>query len=351
MELLLLIALLGGPVDGLDAGTRKSLSAGPWTITSAPPPARGPQPNDYYSEAPYWWPDPKDPNAPFLRRDGETYPQRFDKHRRLLGEMSRNLLALGLRASLLKDREALRRGEEVARVWFLRESTRMNPHLEYGQAIRNRNTGRGAGIIDTRSLISAVEGLRALEAAGGFQPAERLALRAWFGEYSRWLTESSLGKAEGRAKNNHGTWWAAQLLTYAHFTGDRALRNRIYAQVKERMIPGQIRADGSCPEEEARTKSLSYSAMNLDGWAVVATLAARDGVDLWDYKTASTGSIRDAVRYLTPYVSAPAKWKKQQIAPFDGDNLLFPALARAATSSGAFPPSGSPASTSEGARK
>lgn len=351
MELLLVIALLGGPVDGLDAGTRKSLTAGPWTITSAPAPARGPQPNDYYSEAPYWWPDPKDPNAPFLRRDGETYPQRFDKHRRMLGDMSRNLLALGLRASLLKDREALRRGEEVARVWFLRESTRMNPHLEYGQAIRNRNTGRGAGIIDTRSLISAVEGLRALEAAGAFQPGERLALRAWFGDYSRWLTESPLGKAEGRAKNNHGTWWAAQLLAYAHFTGDRTLRERIYSQVKERMIPGQIRPGGECPEEEARTKSLSYSAMNLDGWAVVATLAARDGVDLWDYKTAASGSIRDAARYLTPYVTAPETWKKQQIAPFETEGLLFPPLVRAAISGGGSPRSGSPASTSAGTRK
>lgn len=333
MELLLLVSLLAAPgasVDGLDAATRAALKNGPWTITSVAPPQAGLRPNDYYSEAPYWWPDPKDPKAPFLRRDGETFPQRFDAHRRLFGEMYKNLLALGLRASLLHDKQALRRGEEVARVWFLREPTRMNPHLEYGQAIRNRNSGRSAGIIDTRGLIWAVEGLQRLEQAGGFTKAERASLRSWCAEYARWLTESKIGAGEGDAKNNHGTWWAGQVLALAHYTENRALRDRVYARIKERMIPGQIRANGACPEEEARTKSLSYSAMNLDGWAVVATLAQRDGIDLWEYRTAASGSIRDAVRYVAPFVAAPETWKGKQIAPFEGKNLLFVVLDRAA---------------------
>jgi len=192
-DLLLVIALLADPgasAEGLDRATRSALAAGPWTITSAPAPSRLPAKNDYYSEAPYWWPDPKDPAAPFIRRDGEVYPQRFDAHRRLLGEMSKNLLALGLRASILKDAAALRKGEEVARVWFLDDATRMNPHLRFGQAVRGRNDGRSAGIIDTRSLIHAVEGIRHLEAAGAFSKPERAALRAWFADYTKWLTES-----------------------------------------------------------------------------------------------------------------------------------------------------------------
>jgi hypothetical protein len=215
-------------------------------------------------------------------------------------------------------------------VWFLNEATRMNPHLEYGQAIRNRNTGRGAGIIDTRVLIWAVEGVRQLEAAGALTAAERGALRGWFGEYTRWLTESELGKTEGLAKNNHGTWWTAQVLAFAHYTGDRAVREKMYGQVKGRMIGTQIRADGSCPAEEARTRSLSYSAMNLDGWAVLATLAGRDGVGLWDYKSGGSGSVREAIRYVAPYVAAPETWKKQQITKFDAGNVLFVALERGA---------------------
>ena len=37
--------------------------------------------HDYYSEGDYWWPDPESPDGPFIRRDGETYPELFLDHR------------------------------------------------------------------------------------------------------------------------------------------------------------------------------------------------------------------------------------------------------------------------------
>ncbi len=36
-------------------------------------------------------------------------------------------------------------------------ATKMNPHLEYGQAIPGVNTGRGIGIIETVALISIAD--------------------------------------------------------------------------------------------------------------------------------------------------------------------------------------------------
>ena len=36
--------------------------------------------HDYYSEGDYWWPDPEKPDGPFIRRDGETYPELFQDH-------------------------------------------------------------------------------------------------------------------------------------------------------------------------------------------------------------------------------------------------------------------------------
>ena len=33
-------------------------------------------PHDYYSYSPYWWPNPEDPDGPYIWRDGEVNPDR-----------------------------------------------------------------------------------------------------------------------------------------------------------------------------------------------------------------------------------------------------------------------------------
>src|SRR3954451_12746903 len=54
-----------------------ALKSGPWTVTSTRPDNVTAGPNDYYSEVPYWWPDPKNPKGPYIRKDGERNPNRF----------------------------------------------------------------------------------------------------------------------------------------------------------------------------------------------------------------------------------------------------------------------------------
>src|SRR5215831_17811958 len=46
--------------------------------------------HDYLSQAPYWWPDPSKPDGlPYIRRDGETIPNRSsdDFDRTSIGRM------------------------------------------------------------------------------------------------------------------------------------------------------------------------------------------------------------------------------------------------------------------------
>src|SRR5216684_1218782 len=55
-----------------------ALEKGPWSVTFSRPTGIEVPPHEYYSEGPYWWPDPKNPSAPYIRKDGERTPGRFD---------------------------------------------------------------------------------------------------------------------------------------------------------------------------------------------------------------------------------------------------------------------------------
>lgn len=37
--------------------------------------------HDFYSEGDYWWPDPSNPQGPYIQRDGQTNPENFVDHR------------------------------------------------------------------------------------------------------------------------------------------------------------------------------------------------------------------------------------------------------------------------------
>lgn len=309
--------------------TSAALGAGPWSVSfHRPKGVEAPAgPNDYYSEGPYWWPDPKNPGGPYIRKDGERNPARFMENRRDLGEMCEAILSLGMGAYWLEDARCAERAERVLSVWFLDPKTRMSPHLEFGQAVRGRQTGRGTGIIDTVGLIQAAQGIVLMEEAGKLEAGVAAGLRGWYRDYLAWMTTSAKGLEEKKATNNHATWWTAQAAAYATYLGDAATRRMAWDHYRRRLAPSQIRSDGSCPREEARTRSLSYSSMNLDGFAVVCWLAELDGVDLWRYCTPQGIGVEKSFYYLLPYTLRPESWNKPQITPYEQDRTIFPCLA------------------------
>ncbi len=292
---------------------------GPWSVTShRPGPLSKAGPHDFFSEGPYWWPDPKNPKGAYIRRDGEVNPDRFIANDSDLSDMGEAVFALGATAFYLKDRQAAARAWQVLETWFLDPATYMAPNLEYGQAIRGVTEGRGIGIIDTRPLMWCAAGVAHLNAA--FPDSRDKPVREWFAKYVDWLTKSKKGTDERDNGNNHSTWWAAQVAIYGRLCGDAAAEKSAYRFASEQFIPKQFKPDGSAPAEEARTKSLSYSIMNLDGFALLAHVAALSGVDLWH-------ALKRPIEYLTPFVLDPAKWTKPQIAPVDRNRGYFLGLA------------------------
>jgi hypothetical protein len=142
------------------------LQRGPWSVTDERPRNTPAEPNDYFSEGPYWWPNPAAPNGPYIRRDGEVNPERFTRNHDDLRALCETVLCLASAAVLLGEARYASHAMHLLRVWFVDEPTRMNPNLEFGQAIRGVVWGRGIGLIDTTPFIWLVTAIGLLESSG-----------------------------------------------------------------------------------------------------------------------------------------------------------------------------------------
>jgi hypothetical protein len=320
----------GADRAGLLRDAERALTAGPFSVMDKRRIPPSGDKHDFFSLAPYWWPDPAMPGGlPYIRRDGEVNPEsKRDTDDVPFGQMTDAVRTLAAAFHKTRDERFAARAALLLRVWFLDPATRMNPNLDYGQGVPGQNTGRGAGIIATRRLVDIVDAARVLEASTSWTDRDRQGLLAWCATYAAWLQTSKNGREEAAAANNHGTWYEAQLTALLLYTGRRdEARARI--DVARRRLSSQIEPDGRQPRELERTKSWNYSVMNLDGWFTVARLAEEAGVDLWNFRTSDGRSLRAALDYLVPFASG-ARWPHPQIAPIEWEGVA-PLLERAAS--------------------
>src|SRR5262249_9744192 len=146
----------------------------------------------------------------------------------------------------------------LIRVWFLDAETRMNPHFRYAQAVPGHNDGRAAGLIESRQFIKVVDSVGLLRRSRAWTDKDEQALVSWFREFVKWMQTHPNGKEEAVAKNNHGSWYAAQLACFALFIGNKELARKTAEAARDR-IALQVEPDGKQPKELERTRSLGYS--------------------------------------------------------------------------------------------
>ncbi|CAG7643819.1 hypothetical protein PAESOLCIP111_04563 [Paenibacillus solanacearum] len=290
----------------------EAMGKGPWSVTFFDSIAPSGNPHDYYSEAPYWWPNPENPQGPYIRKDGVTRHDRFMGHRHAFDELANALQTLCYAGYYLQEPRYMARAAELLRVWFLDPDTRMNPHIEYGEAIHGICTGRAAGVIVLRQLDRIVHALGFLEEQGGWQ-AELHGMREWLSQLLTWLTTSDIGVKESRSGNNHAMWWTTHVAAYAAFVGDEAKLKLAFDHFKQVILPGQVAADGSLPRELERTRSFHYTMFHLDASALLCEIAHHQGVDLWNYATAEGQSLRSAIQFVIPFLNNPYLWRWPQI--------------------------------------
>jgi hypothetical protein len=280
--------------------------------------------HDYFSFAPYWWPDPTRPDGlPYVRRDGARNPEsRKGTDSAAFSRTCHAIETLGLARYLTGDERYARKATTLARVWFLDPATRMNPHLEHAQAIPGVSDGRAIGIIDSRPLIHLIDGLALLDGSPEWTGADAAGMNAWLGDYHRWLTRSRKGREEAAQRNNHGTWWDAQAVALALALGRAEEAGRIVRAVPERRIARQIEPDGRQPHELARTRPFAYSCFNLEAFLRLARLGDHVRADLWKADAGGGRTLAAALRYLAPYADPAVAWPHRDLDAPDRRKLL-----------------------------
>jgi hypothetical protein len=279
--------------------------------------------HDYYSLSPYWWPDSTKPDGlPYVRHDGVTNPEsKRDLDQPRVAEMGDHVQALALAYYLTGEEKYADRAAQQIRTWFLDSATKMNPHLRFAQLVKGNPNERGSGIIDTRWFIETADAIGLLAGSRAWTDADQRGMVQWFSAYEQWLLTSKNGEHEHAAKNNHGSWYAAQTAELAMFVGDTATARRLASEAKAR-IGWQITPTGEQPLELERTKSMHYSGFNIEALSRLANIARLLGVDLWHYQAPEGGSLKKATDHLAKYMADPKSWPGQEISDVGFDEML-----------------------------
>jgi hypothetical protein len=300
----------------------RALTAGPWSVmnkTTTPPSGNK---HDYLSLARYYWPTPGAANGcPFIHRDGQTNPDtssaRYDHASRHAAMDALQDLALAWYFS--GDRRYSERAALVARTWFLDPATAMNPNVNFGEGVPCLRDGTDTGVLNWTELVGqALDGVAILDSgAAGWTPADRAAMRTWLTTFLGWLQTNKLALEESRGTNNHGTWYDVGVSAIQVYLGQTAAAKTLL-QNSTRRIASQIGADGSQPEELARTNSWGYSNWNLEGFCRLAATARHAGVDLWGYSAPGGGTIARAIDYLIDGATkGQSAWPHPQMIAFE----------------------------------
>jgi hypothetical protein len=185
--------------------------------------------HDYMSLAPYHWPDPaKADGLPYIRKDGQTNPEvREYKDKEYMPKLCESVQTLALAYYFSGNGAYAQHASKLLRVWFLDTATRMNPNLNYAQAIKGVNTGRGAGLIDSRHFIKVIDGIGLLQGSAHWKQKDNDGMKQWFSDFLQWMQTSEVGEDEMDAPNNHGTTrkgWRLHCLSTAPSWQSRSCR-------------------------------------------------------------------------------------------------------------------------------
>lgn len=272
--------------------------------------------HDFLSIAPYRWPNPATADGfPWILKDGEINPMynSSDTDASRLNEMFASLDNLTIAFYFSDNKKYANKAREILQVWFIDANTKVNPNINYGQAIPGEVDGRRAGMITWSKFSTVINAIQILSSKNIINKKELNTLNTWILDYYTWLKTNKMGIENDNGNQNHSTSYDYQMVGIARYLGlNLEAKDRLEA-FKTKRIEVQLDTEGKQPYELGRTKSVHYCSMNLRLMTFIAEMGLPLGVDLWNYSTASGKSIKKAYDFLRPFAEGTKEWPYKQI--------------------------------------
>ena len=175
-----------------------------------------------------------------------------------------------------------------------------------------RNTCKVGGDCQTSLIISRnAPGLSfaadLIAPSGAMSATQEATFRGWL----RDVIVPTLSERD----NNWGDAGTFARIALTSYLGDAA--GFAAAVERWRAMMDMVEADGHIPEEVRRgSKGIMYTQEALQYKVGAAVIAARRGVNLWDYQGKGGGTLKASIDYLVSYLHEPDRWPWNDHAEF-----------------------------------
>lgn len=217
----------------------------------------------FYSVGPYWWPDPNNPDGPYINKDGSINPEYYEYDSPLLTDFVNRCEILSIAYFFTEDDKYYHAFVRQLRAWFVDEETLMYPNFEYSQVIKGQYNNKGRGKIEAYEFVDLLESVRMVTLIRPVDPETLTVMQKWFSTFADWL-EKAYGPTMKRIQNNVTLAYDVMLTDMYIFAGEKKKAKSIAKTFAERRIYTQINENGEQPAELVRASSVTYSIFNLN---------------------------------------------------------------------------------------
>lgn len=278
--------------------------------------------HNYESLSSYYWPDPNNKVGPYMNIDGMVNPETLDYDREKIDRLADRCKILSTAYYISGNERYYKALVRQLEAWFVSESTRMNPHMQYSQVIKGKynNQGQAHGIIDAYAFTNVLESIRLIELKTTLPTELSNGLHKWFSCFVNWLLNSEQGKIESRQPNNHCPLYYALLTNIAIYIGEEKLIYDILNKYPQEVVERLIMEDGSQPGELIRTRAYHYSILSLsaiiDYCCIIETYAP-------EFYMSNRCRIDKGIEYLQKYRDKKEEFPAQEIGNWDFEVALL----------------------------